>query len=133
MHSTTWTGKAASEQRPYTPGPTIPRTEETVTMHHHGDRSGNVRFWLPNRVANVTTHHHAGPNEESMAEVHIPFEAIKLLVIEYYRDELIRALENAEGEELEDLITFAHIDFYAVETKQHKADGSCCDKGVAGG
>jgi len=113
-HTTEWEGSAYPEQRspmPKVPGPlkggrlSYGKRKVTVTMHHDGDpKGGNVKFWLPNWLADATHHPHAGPGEVAMVTVSIPFDALHQLVLEYYRGVMIRALENADGEELADLV-----------------------------
>lgn len=104
-HTTEWKGLCYPTQYPKTPGPTKGRREATVSMHHNGNpANSNVRFFLPNWIADVANHHGAGPDGEGMAEVHIPFEAIKSLVLNYYRNQMIDALEYAEDAQLEELL-----------------------------
>jgi hypothetical protein len=74
-------------------------------MHHDYDPTdGNVHFYLANWVADAEHVHHAGPNGEGMVRLYIPFEAIKHLVLNYYRNKFIDDLESAEGQELEDVL-----------------------------
>lgn len=75
--------------------------DATVTFLFNGDFSGNVGVNLPNWIADITLHHGAGPNGQAIAEVHIPFEAMKQLVFEHYRRKMIDVLESATGEALE--------------------------------
>jgi len=113
-HTTEWEGSAYPEQRrpmPKVPGPlkggrlSYGKRKVTVTMHHDGDLGGsNVKFWLPNWLADACHHPGAGPDEIGMVSVSIPFDAVLQLVLEYYRRKMISALENADGEELADLV-----------------------------
>ena len=113
-HTTVWEGAAYPEQRgaqPKTPGPLkggkLPygKRPVTVTMHHDGDpKGGNIKFWLPNWLADAAHHPGAGPDEIGMVSVSIPFDAMLELVLNYYRDKMINALEQAEGEQLEQLV-----------------------------
>ena len=94
-HTTEWEGLAWPEQRrpqPKVPGPleggkaSHGRRKVTVHMYHNDHfPSGNVRFELPNWLADAEHQHHAGPNQEGMVSVHIPFDAMLQLVLEYYR------------------------------------------------
>lgn len=100
MHTSEWTGFAYEEQHPKISGP----LKSNVIMHHNGDYSGNIKFLLPNRIADASTMPHFYADESSAATVHIPFAAIKHLVLQYLRNKAISRLENVEDDELEDLI-----------------------------
>lgn len=95
MHSFSWTGKAWKEQG-YGEAKDV-----TVTFHYNGSFDGNVKVELPNKVGDVSVHHGAGPNGEGLAEVHIPFEAMKVLVINYLRMEVVSFAEVASDESFE--------------------------------
>ena len=115
LHTTDWEGECWPEQvppAPKTPGPLTAEAQRlrrprpaTIVMHHHGDPTNtNVEFLLPNWVADAVHEHHTGPNGEGMVRVHIPFEAIRSLVLNYYRNRAIGALEDADDRELEELL-----------------------------
>lgn len=102
MHTYGWKGEARNEELPRSE----PSTEETqVLFHHNGDYSGNVKVVLPTRVGNPQTHHFTDPDgiDQHTAELNVPFEAIKGLVLQYLQGELIGALEDMNDKELERL------------------------------
>lgn len=98
MHTTEWYGMAPNE--------TLPRglRKATVSMHHNGDYSGNVKFVLPYDVANaakIPPGTWANNGSEEITEVSIPFAAVKSLVLDYLRREQIRSLEDMTDDQLE--------------------------------
>lgn len=99
MHSFEWEGLAYNEAL-YGRGE---KSETTVTFLHNGDFSGNVKVSLPERVSAYEYHDYA-PGNERIETIHLPFAAMKALVLEYFRRKMISALEDAEGEELEQLV-----------------------------
>jgi hypothetical protein len=101
-HTFSWEGLCWAEQRASQVEFDV--ADALVTFHFNGDFSGSVKLDLPNWVADVSVRHGAGPNQEGMAEVHIPFEALKALVLEYYRRQAMSLLTGAEGPELEKLV-----------------------------
>jgi hypothetical protein len=95
VHTISWKGDAQNERL------RRGEFEETqVTMHHNGDYSGNVKFILPNRIADVVkvpAGTWTNKTDEELAELNIPFEAVKILVLNYLRDQQIVAIENPSG------------------------------------
>lgn len=99
MHTFEWRGEAWNEDLPGSP-----RTSEDtkVTIHHNGGYDGNIKIVLPNRVGAVqTTHFTDEDGDQHMAEINVPFDAIKSLVLEYLRAQQIEALEQMDDEDLE--------------------------------
>lgn len=101
MHSFHWAGNAWKEQG-------SGEVYVEVLMHHNGDYSGNVKVVLPNKIADTTLAHGAGPNGEGMAEVHIPFEALKALIMQYVRSEMVSQIEQATNSELIQFMRWIH-------------------------
>lgn len=71
-----------------------------IRFHHHGDYSGDVHINVSKdavqRSFDATT---------ERAEVHIPFDALKMLVVAYMRRKMIIALEQSSDDDLIELLT----------------------------
>lgn len=100
MHTFEWTGTAWSEEpHESTKAPC------KVIIHHDGDFGGNVTIEVPTWVAQQATRHFSADNEDHhIAEMKVPYEALKALVMEQMRKELIADLENLEEDALWELL-----------------------------
>jgi len=93
MHSFDWKGKAWNEDR------SRPDREEetTVTIHHNGDYSGNVKINVPTRVGQPSVHNYsAGGEDYHDAELSVPYEALEALVLAKWQSDIVSDIEEME-------------------------------------
>lgn len=72
-----------------------------VVIHHNGDCSGEVVINVPTWVGQPAVHNFTeGGEDHHIAELTIPYSALRDLVLDHLRNEMVGKLENMSNDEL---------------------------------
>jgi hypothetical protein len=93
MHSYPWKGKAAV-------GAEV-EVDTEVTFHHNGDYSGNVVINVPSYIAQPAVRHFSDKDgDHHIAEIHVPYDALEIFILESVRRMRLAEIENLTVEEM---------------------------------
>lgn len=117
MHSFEWKGDAYNARAAIGHDPT---EETTVTIHHHGDYSGNASINLPTRVGDPAIHHYTisadqarregfgeGAGDYHIAELNVPIAALEAFILAKFQSELTGFIEDADRDALKFMCVLA--------------------------
>jgi hypothetical protein len=93
MHSYSWQGRAISDSSE--------EVDTEIRFHHNGDFSGNVVINVPTHIAQPAVRHFTeGEEDKHIAEIHIPYDALEIFILDAVRSLRIAQLENLTVEEM---------------------------------